>query len=172
MFYADTNIRKDIVQYALEQKGKPYIHGMHGPDSFDCAGFVWYVYNNVLGIDIYSGGFGLSTTTRIMTGSYGKLILFDELSMCKDISLIKKGDIVLLHRQSIIDTEPKENNKYPGHCGLYIGDNRFLHCSSSKGKVIISNFEKNERWKKILIGSKDVISDEKVLQKVLKICQK
>ena len=21
-----------------------YVHGKHGPDTFDCAGFVWYIY--------------------------------------------------------------------------------------------------------------------------------
>lgn len=165
MFKTDNFVRNDIVNFSLEQRHKPYIHGKHGPDSFDCAGLVWYVYKEILGIDIYTDGFGLSTTTKIMTSSYGKLILYDELSLAKDISLIKKGDIVFLHRQSKNDTEPKEDNKYPGHCGIYLGDNRFIHCSSTKGIVVVSNFGKNDYWKRVLIGAKDILSDEKVLRK-------
>ena len=46
----------------------------------------------------------------IMTSSYGKLALFD--TDIKDISLIKKGDIVLLHRQAKKDNEPKVDNEY------------------------------------------------------------
>lgn len=63
---------------------------MHGPDTFDCAGLVWFLYYKLFKIDIYDNGYGLSTTTKIMTSSYGKITLFDEDSFSKDLSLIKK----------------------------------------------------------------------------------
>lgn len=81
----------------------------------------------------------------------------------KDLSLIRSGDIVFFHRQSYDDNNPKENKKYPGHCGIYLSDNLFIHSSSVKGKVVISSFLKNDYWKKVLVGSKDIISDDKVL---------
>ena len=40
------NIRKQIVNLALSQYGKPYVWGGHGPDNYDCAGLIWYIYNN------------------------------------------------------------------------------------------------------------------------------
>lgn len=51
---------------------------------------------------------------------------------------------------------PKDNNKYPGHCGIYLGNNEFIHSSKVKGKVVISNFTKNDYWKRVLVASKDV----------------
>ena len=136
---------------------------MHGPDTFDCAGLVWFLYHELFEINLYKQGFGLSTTTKIMTSSYGKITLFDEDSLNKDLSLIRKGDILFFHRQSMHDTIPKVDNKYPGHCGIYLGDNDFIHCSRPKGKVIISNFNNNKYWKKVLVASKAILSDKKIL---------
>lgn len=151
--------RDKLISLALLQYGKKYVHGMMGPDTFDCAGFVWYVYKLVYGINIFQDGFGKSTTTMIMTSKYGNITLFNQLQ--KDTSLIKKGDIVLLHRQSLKDNEPKEDNKYPGHCGIYLGDNRFIHASGTEKKMVISSFN-NKYWKDILVASKDVVGDSKI----------
>ena len=59
-----------------------------GPDSFDCACLVWYVYNQIFDINIFELGFGLSTTTKILTSTYGKIMLFNKLDKNKNISLI------------------------------------------------------------------------------------
>ena len=152
-------LRNKIVKLALLQHRKLYKHGMHGPDDFDCAGFVWYVYNEVLGLDIYKDGIGLSSTTWIMTSPIGILNTFEEDDQNKDLSVIHKGDILLFHKQSKEDNEPKVDNKYPGHCGIYLGDNRFIHASSKRGHVAINNFEKTEYWVKKLVGSKDIITN-------------
>ncbi|MGV2643449.1 hypothetical protein GNF86_18760, partial [Clostridium perfringens] len=44
--------RNDILNEAYKHKGKPYVYGATGPDSFDCSGFTQFVYRNVAGIDI------------------------------------------------------------------------------------------------------------------------
>ena len=139
------SIRDDICSLALTKLNLLYEHGAFGPNSFDCAGFVWYVYNEIMGIDSFKGGYGLSTTTMIMTSKYGILTIYS--GEYKNISLIKMGDIVLLHRQSLQDKEPRCDNKYPGHCGIYIGDNRFIHASGTKKKILINTFN-NEYWYK------------------------
>lgn len=38
--------RKIILEKAVEQAGKPYVWGAMGPKSFDCSGFVNYVFNH------------------------------------------------------------------------------------------------------------------------------
>ena len=152
-------LRNKIVKLALMQHYKHYSHGMHGPDIFDCAGFVWYVYYEILGIDIYQDGVGLSTTTKIMTSQFGNIIYFEDGNMNKEWSIINRGDILLFHRQSLNEAEPKKNNKYPGHCGIYLGDNRFIHASRTKGHIAINSFEKSEYWVKKLVASIDIISN-------------
>jgi cell wall-associated NlpC family hydrolase len=34
----------EVLSWAKKQKGKPYVYGADGPGSFDCSGFVQYVY--------------------------------------------------------------------------------------------------------------------------------
>lgn len=55
----------DIVSFALQQRGDPYVWGAEGPDSFDCSGLVEYVYKR----------FGLTTprTTSDMMGPKSNL---------------------------------------------------------------------------------------------------
>lgn len=165
MDFKENELREKIIKLALLQYHKLYEHGMNGPDSFDCAGLVWFIYNEIFDINLYSNGFGLSTTTKIMTSSYGSLRLYNEQEPSKDLSLIKSGDVLFFHRQSMNDTIPKVDNKYPGHCGIYLGDNYFIHCSRPKGQVIISNFDNNEYWKKVLVANKDILSNSKILER-------
>lgn len=165
MDFKENELRKKIIKLALLQHHKLYEHGMNGPDSFDCAGLVWFIYNELFDINLYHSGFGLSTTTKIMTSSYGSLRLYNEQELNKDLSLIKSGDVLFFHRQSMNDIVPKVDNKYPGHCGIYLGDNYFIHCSRPKGQVIISNFDNNEYWKKVLVANKDILSNSKILER-------
>lgn len=155
----EIELRYKIIKLALLQHRKEYVHGNNGPNTFDCAGLVWFVYNEILNINLYENGFGISTTTKIMTNNLVKLTLFEENNLDKDLNLIKNGDIIFFHRQSLKDMIPKENNKYPGHCGIYLGNNEFIHCSGPKGKVVVSNFMKNDYWKSILVASKDVLEN-------------
>lgn len=158
----EEKLRDKLIHLARLQYHKPYVHKEQGPDIFDCEGLVHYIYEELFDIDIFEDGYGLSTTTKLMTSSYGKIILFDEHNLNKDLSVIKRGDVLFFHRQSMSDNIPKEDNKYPGHCGIYLGNNKFIHCTKSKGLVYISNFEKCEYWKNVLVGSKDIILDDKI----------
>lgn len=110
----------------------------------------------------------LSTTTRIMTSSYGRLTLYKELNKFKDLDLIKRGDILFFHTQSKEDSIPKFDNKYPGHCGIYLGEHKFIHASSRKKEVVLMNLDKHPHYTDTLVGSKDVISNIKLLRKDFK----
>ena len=160
MIKKDINeLRDKIVKLAILQHHKLYKRGMHGPEKFDCAGYVWYVYHEILDINIYEEGYGASTTGKILTSCYG---------INKTLENANKGDILFFHRQSKDEYETTTNNKYPGHCGIYLGNNRFIHCSGTKGKVVINDFSKSEYWNKVFVGSKDILSDEKVLKLIKK----
>ena len=153
----EEELREKIVRLALLQYRKEYKHGSRGPEDFDCAGLAWYIYKQIMNLDIFEGGYGKSTTTKIMTSIIGDLFKYNENDPDKDISIIKKGDILLIHRQSLNATEPKKDNKYPGHCGIYIGDGRFIHATRVTNRVCISHIDEDNHWKKKLIGFKKII---------------
>ena len=106
-----------IISYAKGLLGKKYVWADEGPDTFDCSGFTWYVYKNVAKISI--------PRTSKDQGVYGTYV---------SIKNLKPSDLVFF------DTVGVKDNII-SHVGIYIGNNRFIHASSSKGKVVISNLE-------------------------------
>ena len=130
-----------------------------GADTFDCAGLIWYIFNEILDINIFEEGIGISTTTKIMTSKYGILTLYKEDDINKDISLIKSGDVLFFHKQSLKDHKPRSDNKYPGHCGIYLSSHQFIHSTRSKNGVVIGDLRKDLN---VLVGSKDIVNDEKI----------
>ena len=106
-----------IISYAKGLLGKKYVWADEGPDTFDCSGFTWYVYKNVAKISI--------PRTSKDQGVYGTYV---------SIKNLKPADLVFF------DTVGVKDNII-SHVGIYIGNNQFIHASSSKGKVVISNLE-------------------------------
>ena len=107
----DRALADQIVDYALQYLGYPYVYAAAGPDSFDCSGFTSYVYKH----------FGYS----LHRSSYDQL---------KDGKAVQKGDllpgdILLFSRNGDVVT----------HVGLYIGNGEFIHASTSTTGVIISD---------------------------------
>lgn len=106
-----------IISYAKGLLGKKYVWADEGPDTFDCSGFTWYVYKNVAKISI--------PRTSKDQGVYGTYV---------SIKNLKPTDLIFF------DTVGVKDNII-SHVGIYIGNNQFIHASSSKGKVVISNLE-------------------------------
>ena len=151
-------LRLKIVDYAIEQLNKNYVWGKVGPMEFDCSGLTWYVYKMIADIDINKDGYGVGDTTKQMTNNIGLLRLYKEDDSNKFAYLkdLKLGDLVFFHRQSLEDNAPSPTNRYPGHVGIYIGSNSFIHASSDAGKVIISNFVDDKYWLEVMVGSRDI----------------
>lgn len=152
------NFRKNVMDLALLQLGKNYVWGAIGPDEFDCSGFTFYVFKELFGIDINHSGYGIGDTTKQMTNDIGILRNYNENDEKKKDYLvdIQLGDLVFFHRQSLDDNQPTPTNRYPGHVGIYLGDNQFIHASSDEGKIIISKMD--DYWLGILVASRDIIS--------------
>jgi uncharacterized protein YgiM (DUF1202 family) len=102
-----------IVDYAMGYLGYPYVWATHGPDSFDCSGFTYWVVKHVLHKDI-----GAGLWTQIVAGtpvSYGNL---------------QPGDLVFFQ------------NTYTwglSHVGIYIGNNQFINAENEDTGVRISS---------------------------------
>ncbi|WP_405087002.1 NlpC/P60 family protein [Microbispora sp. NBC_01389] len=76
---APDDVVRQILQYALAQRGKPYRWGGTGPDAFDCSGIIYMAYRNA-GLSIPRTTFGQwPFGTRIEQGEEqpGDLVFFD-----------------------------------------------------------------------------------------------
>ncbi len=98
-----------IVRAAQGLKGVPYVFGGTSPYyGFDCSGFTQYVYS--------SAGVWLP---RLADAQYyhGRHVALDDL---------RAGDLVFFTTY-----EPGAS-----HCGIYIGDGKFIHAGSSTGITV------------------------------------
>jgi len=98
-----------IVATAKKYIGVPYVWGGTTPSGFDCSGFTQYVFRQ------HGVTLPRTTTEQYKIGSYVSK------------SNLKVGDLVFLqntYRQGI------------SHVGIYVGDGKMIHASSSKGIVI------------------------------------
>ena len=103
---------QQIVNYALQFVGYRYSWGGKSPETgFDCSGFVYYVYSQ----------FGY-TLNRVACDQALNGVHVD----AKDI---QPGDVLCFY---------SNDNYYIGHTGIYIGNNKFIHASTSTTGVIIS----------------------------------
>ncbi|MDY3002350.1 MAG: SH3 domain-containing C40 family peptidase [Romboutsia timonensis] len=105
------NIQNNIISVANSQIGKPYKWGTIGPNSFDCSGFTSYIYKNGAGISL--------PRTSVSQSKVGTKISRNQL---------KSGDLVFFNT----------SGKGISHVGVYIGDSKFIHASTSKGVRIDS----------------------------------
>ena len=109
----------DIVDLAMQYLGTRYVYGGSSPSGFDCSGFTMYVYGQA--------GYSLphSATSQWQSGLGTKVW---------SISALQPGDLVFFN-------DPSRNaGKACSHVGIYIGDGKHIHSSSSRsGGVIISD---------------------------------
>lgn len=105
-----SELGSDIVSYAKQFLGCPYVYGAAGSQSFDCSGFTMYVYKHF--------GYSLShsATAQSKVGTY---VAKEDL---------QPGDLVFF-----LDYETMDGI---GHCGIYIGDGEFIHASSGSGYCV------------------------------------
>ena len=101
---------------AKKQLGKRYVWGAVGPYSFDCSGFTKYVCK-ANGVCI--------PRTSIKQSKVGKRVSLKNL---------KAGDLIFF------DTS-RRHRGYVNHVGIYIGNNKFIHASSAKRKVVITSLK-------------------------------
>ena len=105
----------DMLTEANKHIGKPYRHGMKGPNAFDCSGFTSYVYKQF--------GFSISPSSRTQY-TEGERV---------DRKELRKGDLVFFTSRS--------SGKNVGHVGIVTtannetGEFEFIHASIKGVKI-------------------------------------
>ena len=110
---------KEVVSYAKKFLGVPYVYGGASPSGFDCSGFTMYAYKKV-GISMPHGA---QSQSRL-----GKKISTNKSSKSSILNNLKAGDLVFFLDYQTMDEI--------GHCGIYIGDGKFIHASSGSGYCV------------------------------------
>lgn len=105
-----------VVDTAMKYMGVPYVWAGTSPNGFDCSGLVYYCFKE--------NGY---STNRTAASLYNNGIAVDR-------SQLQVGDIICFYNGGY---------SYIGHVGIYIGNNQFIHASSSNGKVVIDSLSTN-----------------------------
>ena len=106
---------QEIVNYAMQFLGYPYVYGGSSPRGFDCSGFTSYIYKQF--------GYSLKRSAS------------DQLDNGTSVSRseLQPGDLVMFKKGS--------SSRRASHVGIYIGNNQFIHSSTSRVGVIISGMD-------------------------------
>ena len=119
-----------IANYALQYVGYNYVYGAQSPSTgFDCSGLVYYVYGQF--------GYSLQRTASQQYANNGVSVSKSEL---------QQGDLVFF----------SSNGYSVTHVGMYIGDGHFVHASTSKTGVIISDLY-SDYYTRNWFGAKRII---------------
>lgn len=124
----------DISMYAVSLVGSPYRLGGTSPDTgLDCSGFVDHVFLQITGIRLPRDSQAISEATQPL-----------------DQSALQPGDLVFFNTL----------NHAFSHVGIYLGDDRFVHATSSRtGSVMISRLS-DRYWHERFDGGRRVAMPE------------
>lgn len=117
------NSDSNIVEVAKKYEGTPYKWGGESPDGFDCSGYLNYVFDEAENIDL----------PRTVDEIYAEGTSVDKPAV---------GDIVFFNLEG----------DGPSHAGIYIGNDQFMHASSSKG--VTTDELGSSYWSDKYIGAK------------------
>lgn len=115
-----TNSR--ATEYAKNYLGAPYKWGASSGKAFDCSGFTVYIMKK------FNVNLPRTASSQFSSGT----------KVAKDD--LQPGDLVFFTTYK----------KGPSHVGMYIGDNKFIHASSSVDSVTITDLDSNYYRKRYL----------------------
>ncbi|QKS70510.1 C40 family peptidase [Paenalkalicoccus suaedae] len=124
-----SSIADQVISAGNAQLGTPYRYGGTTTSGFDCSGFTRYAFDQA----------GISLP-RTAAQQY-------EVGTPVSRSNLQRGDLVFFNTVGGIS-----------HNGIYIGNNQFIHSSSSQGVSIASLG--NSYWAPRYVGAKRVIQEE------------
>ncbi len=124
--------RAELAMFAMGLIGAVYRPGGDDPkQGMDCSGFVRYVYQEVAGLTLPHNAAAISKISTVISKAD-----------------LKPGDLVFF----------KTVKKAFSHVGIYLGDNQFVHASSSEtGVVMVSRLDESY-WSRHYDGARRVLN--------------
>jgi cell wall-associated NlpC family hydrolase len=123
---------EQIVLFSYGLLGTGYRFGGRNPEAgLDCSGMVSYVVEQVSGIRLPHNAARIAAQTRVIPAE-----------------TLQPGDLVFFNTQ----------NRPYSHMGIYLGDGKFIHAPSSKGKVRVERMS-NRYFAQRFDGARSLFSD-------------
>lgn len=132
---------EEIANFAKQYEGYKYIYGAQSPDvGFDCSGLIWYVYRQY--------GYRMNRVAVQQNSNGNKVESMDDLL---------PGDIVLFSAGGTIN-----------HCGIYLGDDLFIHAMDKAHGVVITSLSEWASTRKLymrrIVGSEEPVYTQEEIQ--------
>ncbi|SKC54741.1 Cell wall-associated hydrolase, NlpC family [[Eubacterium] yurii] len=137
----------EVTNFSKTLLGVPYVWGGTSLEGFDCSGFVQYVYKK------YEMDLSRTTYTQIKQGKSialsdikeNDLVFFDTrassmLTKAKSQGVSGTLDTIIIN-ESDTGNSKKLYPSEPTHVGMYIGNGKMIHASSSKKQVVVEVLE-------------------------------
>lgn len=125
---AASTLGQRIVAEAKKHLGKRYVYGTHGPNTFDCSGFVYYCVKQATG-----GSIILPTSSGGQWASAPGQRIYS-------IDQLQPGDLFFID-----DPAYGGNYKTVTHAAIYMGNGQLIHASSSTTGVITNPIKDKDR---------------------------
>lgn len=109
-------IGTNVASDAHKYLGYRYVYGTAGPSTFDCSGFTSYLYKQ------YGVSLPRSSNSQ---GTFGTYV---------DKSNLIPGDILCFSNRK---------DRKINHVGVYVGDGKFIHASTSTRGVVMDSLSEN-----------------------------
>lgn len=116
-----------VIRTAKQYIGTPYKFGGVTPKGFDCSGYMQFIYNK--------NHISLPRTADLQYETGFKV----------SVSTLQPGDMVFFSTYE----------KGASHCGMFVGDGKFIHTSTSKG-VRIDELSDNY-WRPRYLGARRIL---------------
>lgn len=124
-----TQTINDLLAFACSFEGYPYVYGGAGPNSFDCSGFVMYVYKH-FGYSLPHGATSQYRSSQCTHVGYSELL---------------PGDLVFFSNNG---------GSTMFHVGLYLGDSTFIHAANPSRGVVIEKLTSNYYYTRFYSGGR------------------
>lgn len=107
------DLKGELMTVAKKYIGVKYVWGGTTPKGFDCSGYTSYVFDKI-GIDIQR--------TVLKQLSDGVIVSKEDL---------QPGDLIIFSNTT-------GSGNFASHVGIYMGNDKVIHCGSSKGVTIVN----------------------------------
>lgn len=107
--------------------GTPYRYGGKSKSGVDCSGFVLSIFRDVYNLELMRRSIDMAQNSRKI----------------RDPGRLREGDLVFFRIRS----------RNISHVGIYLGEGRFVHASSSRG-VIINNLNESYYSERFAFGGR------------------